>query len=192
MTGSMLELPERVYELQKHGHDVFLHCDFIQGLNTNTEEALLYIQDVIGAQGIISTKGSTIRNANKIGLKTIQRIFIVDTLSLTKSIENCKTTKPNAVEIMPGIMPSIIKQLVEEIEFPIIAGGLIQTREMRKLQFVQEQVQFQQVIMKYGYKKKKECNLVIELKNVSKVYKNAEETAVKGVSVHIKKGEFLF
>ena len=29
---------------------------------------------------------------------------------------------------MPGIMPSIIKQLVEEIEFPI-AGGLIQTRE---------------------------------------------------------------
>ncbi len=37
MTGSMLELPERVYELQKHGHDVFLHCDFIQGLNTNTE-----------------------------------------------------------------------------------------------------------------------------------------------------------
>ena len=62
-------------------------------------------------------------------IKTIQRIFIVDTLSLTKSIENCKTTKPNAVEIMPGIMPSIIKQLAEEIEFPIIAGGLIQTRE---------------------------------------------------------------
>ena len=75
MTGSMLELPS-VYELQKHGHDVFLHCDFIQGLNTNTEEALLYIQDVIGAQGIISTKGSTIRNANKIGLKTIQRILL--------------------------------------------------------------------------------------------------------------------
>ena len=114
----------------------------------------MYIQDVIGAQGIISTKGSTIRNANKIGLKTIQRIFIVDTLSLTKSIENCKTTKPNAVEIMPGIMPSIIKQLVEEIEFPIIAGGLIQTREDAE-KFVQEQVQFQQVIMKYGYKKKK-------------------------------------
>ena len=30
---------------------------------------------------------------------------------------------------MPGIMPSIIKQLAEEIKFPIIAGGLIQTRE---------------------------------------------------------------
>ncbi|MBR9668819.1 glycerol-3-phosphate ABC transporter ATP-binding protein [Bacillus cereus] len=40
-------------------------------------------------------------------------------------------------------------------------------------------------------RRKKECNLVIELKNVSKVYKNAEETAVKGVSVHIKKGEFF-
>ncbi|NCA65206.1 sn-glycerol-3-phosphate ABC transporter ATP-binding protein UgpC [Bacillus sp. PIC28] len=40
-------------------------------------------------------------------------------------------------------------------------------------------------------RRKKECNLVIELKNVSKVYKNAEETAVKGISVHIKKGEFF-
>ncbi|PGA20909.1 glycerol-3-phosphate ABC transporter ATP-binding protein [Bacillus thuringiensis] len=40
-------------------------------------------------------------------------------------------------------------------------------------------------------RRKKECNLVIELKNVSKVYKNAEETVVKGVSVHIKKGEFF-
>ncbi|PEW09860.1 glycerol-3-phosphate ABC transporter ATP-binding protein [Bacillus cereus] len=40
-------------------------------------------------------------------------------------------------------------------------------------------------------RRKKECNLVIELKNVSKVYKNAEETAIKGVSVHIKKGEFF-
>ncbi|KEK23329.1 glycerol-3-phosphate responsive antiterminator [Bacillus gaemokensis] len=129
MTGSMLELPEHVYELQKNGHDVFLHCDFIQGLNTNTEEALLYIHEVIGAQGIISTKGSTIRNANKIGLKTIQRIFVVDTLSLTKSIENCKLTRPSAVEIMPGIMPSIIKKLAEKLEFPIIAGGLIQTKE---------------------------------------------------------------
>ncbi|PFJ18084.1 glycerol-3-phosphate ABC transporter ATP-binding protein [Bacillus cereus] len=45
--------------------------------------------------------------------------------------------------------------------------------------------------MKYGYKKKKECNLVIELKNVLKVYKNAKETAVKGVSVHVKRGEFF-
>ncbi|PIE93478.1 glycerol-3-phosphate ABC transporter ATP-binding protein [Bacillus fungorum] len=40
-------------------------------------------------------------------------------------------------------------------------------------------------------RRKKECNLVIELKDVSKVYKNAAETAVKGVSVHIKKGEFF-
>ena len=153
----------------------------------------MYIQDVIGAQGIISTKGSTIRNANKIGLKTIQRIFIVDTLSLTKSIENCKTTKPNAVEIMPGIMPSIIKQLVEEIEFPIIAGGLIQTREDAEIAIRAGA----SAISTSHYEvwiqeEKKECNLVIELKNVSKVYKNAEETAVKGVSVHIKKGEFFF
>ncbi|MGG3562362.1 glycerol-3-phosphate responsive antiterminator [Neobacillus rhizosphaerae] len=129
MTGTMLQLPEQVYELKKHNHEVFLHCDFIQGLNPNTKEAIDYIQDVICPDGIISTKGSTIRNANKVGLKTIQRIFVLDTLSLTKSIESCLATKPDAVEIMPGLMPTIISRLVEELPYPIIAGGLIHSKE---------------------------------------------------------------
>lgn len=40
-------------------------------------------------------------------------------------------------------------------------------------------------------RRKKECNFVIELKNVLKVYKNVEEIVVKGVLVYIKKGEFF-
>ncbi|MGF9964385.1 glycerol-3-phosphate responsive antiterminator [Bacillus rhizoplanae] len=132
MTGSMIHLPEQVYELKKNNHEVFLHCDFIHGLNPNTKEAMEYIQEVICPDGIISTKGSTIRNANKVGLKTIQRIFVLDTLSLTKSIEICQSTKPNAVEVMPGIMPKIISKLVAELPFPIIAGGLIHTKEEAK------------------------------------------------------------
>lgn len=129
MTGSMIELPEQVYELKKHDHEVYLHCDFIQGLNPNSKEAMDYIYEVICPDGIISTKGSTIRNANKVGLKTIQRIFVLDTLSLTKSIESCLTNKPHAVEIMPGLMPTIISRLVKEIPFPIIAGGLIHSKD---------------------------------------------------------------
>lgn len=129
MTGSMLQLPEQVYVLKKNDHEVFLHCDFIQGLNPNTKEAIDYIYEVIGPDGIISTKGSTIRNANKVGLKTIQRIFVLDTLSLTKSIESCQSNKPDAVEIMPGLMPTIISKLVKELPFPIIAGGLIHSKE---------------------------------------------------------------
>ncbi|MGL5578401.1 MAG: glycerol-3-phosphate responsive antiterminator, partial [Fusobacteriaceae bacterium] len=31
----------------------------------------------------------------------------------------------DAVEILPGVMPKIIKKLSEEIDTPLIAGGLI-------------------------------------------------------------------
>lgn len=129
MTGSMLQLPEQVYELKKNDHQVFLHCDFIQGLNPNSKEAMEYIYEVICPDGIISTKGSTIRNAKRTGLKSIQRIFILDTLSLTKSIESCQSSKPDAVEIMPGLMPTIISRVVKELPFPVIAGGLIHSKE---------------------------------------------------------------
>ena len=35
----------------------------------------------------------------------------------------------DAIEILPGVMPKIIKQIVEISTLPIIAGGLIQDKE---------------------------------------------------------------
>ena len=38
--------------------------------------------------------------------------------------------RPDAVEIMPGIIPRVIKRIKSEIpEIPIIAGGLIESKE---------------------------------------------------------------
>jgi glycerol uptake operon antiterminator len=36
-----------------------------------------------------------------------------------------KSSRPDAVEVMPGIIPKIIDKLSMELNYPIIAGGLI-------------------------------------------------------------------
>lgn len=36
---------------------------------------------------------------------------------------------PDAVEILPGLMPKIIKKLCSTVNVPIIAGGLISDKE---------------------------------------------------------------
>ena len=57
------------------------------------------------------------------------RIFLIDTSSLKNSIKHIKDSKPDAIEIMPGIAPEIVKTLREHVEQPIILGGLIWNKE---------------------------------------------------------------
>lgn len=94
---------------------------------------------------------------------------------------------------MPGIMPSIIKQLAEEIEFPIIAGGLIQTREDAEIAIRAGA----SAISTSHYEvwiqeEKKECNFVIELKNVSKVYKMQKRQRLRVYRFTLRRASFCF
>ena len=59
---------------------------------------------------------------------TIQRIFLIDGNALKKGIEIAHSCKPDAIEVLPGIMPTIIDRLTKLTPLPIIAGGLISNR----------------------------------------------------------------
>ncbi len=59
---------------------------------------------------------------------TVQRFFIIDSHSTDTTIETAKNTKPDMIEIMPGIATKVISKLKETITVPIIAGGLIETK----------------------------------------------------------------
>ncbi|ERN53582.1 glycerol-3-phosphate responsive antiterminator [Alkalihalophilus marmarensis] len=125
LNGTMLDLPERVFRLQQKNKEVYLHVDLISGVQAQSIEGMTYIAEVIQPDGIISTKTQAINHAKKLGLKTVQRIFLIDSHALNKSIEACLKTKPDAVEAMPALMPRVIKELKEKLPFPIVAGGLI-------------------------------------------------------------------
>jgi glycerol uptake operon antiterminator len=109
-----------------HGKKLLLHADLIEGLK-NDEYAAEYLSQVIKPAGIVSTRAGVITKTKQNGLLAIQRIFLLDTNALDKSYELLKRTKPDYIEVMPGVMPHIIAEVYEQTGIPIFAGGLIRT-----------------------------------------------------------------
>jgi glycerol uptake operon antiterminator len=128
LTGSIFNLQEIVNHIKNHGKSVYIHVDLIEGFSRDAC-ALKYINENIKPDGIITTKSNLIRAAKEMGLFSIQRLFMLDELSLESGINSIKTIRPDAVEILPGIMPKVTKTISTEVKIPIITGGLISDKE---------------------------------------------------------------
>ncbi|AEH52761.1 glycerol-3-phosphate responsive antiterminator [Heyndrickxia coagulans] len=128
LTGDLLNTSEYLEQLRKAGKHIFIHMDFIEGLS-NARSAVKFIAQKWKPTGIITTKHSLIKYAKDEKLMTIQRIFLIDKSAVQKGIDTSKTCSPDAIEVLPGLMPNIIDQLTRKVKFPIIAGGLIESKE---------------------------------------------------------------
>lgn len=124
LCGSIFNLKEMVDRAKGAGKTVFIHVDLIEGFSRDAV-ALTYINEKIHPDGIISTKNSQLKAAKQMGLLTVQRLFIVDSMSIETTVKAAQSAMPDAVEVMPGIMPVIIERLSAMIDIPLIAGGLI-------------------------------------------------------------------
>ena len=104
------------------------HVDLINGLGSR-EIAVDFIRENTQADGIISTKPALIRRGNELGLFTVHRYFLIDSMAL----ENIKSPQPG---IRPGcdrgasrMMPDIIRKICQNFRIPVIAGGLISDKK---------------------------------------------------------------
>ncbi|MEB1807517.1 MAG: glycerol-3-phosphate responsive antiterminator [Bacillaceae bacterium] len=107
---------------------LLLHADLVQGLKNDEYAAQFLCQDIRPA-GLISTRKSVVLSAKKSGLIAIQRLFLLDSIALETSYKLLEITKPDFIEVLPGVMPHIITEVFEETKIPIIAGGLIRKKE---------------------------------------------------------------
>lgn len=103
---------------------VLIHFDLIQGLKAD-EYGMEYLIREVKPDGILSTRGNIITLARKNNLLAIQRMFLLDSLALDHNIKLIERSQPDCVEVLPGLMPSIVEQIKQETNLPIIAGGLI-------------------------------------------------------------------
>ncbi len=124
LCGSIFNLKNCVSRAKENNKIIFIHVDLIEGFSRDSV-ALRYINDEIKPDGIISTKNNLLKAASSLGLLTVQRIFIIDSLSIDTAVKASQMINPDAVEIMPGIMPRITKQISSSLEVPVIVGGLI-------------------------------------------------------------------
>lgn len=128
LTGSVFNIENIVNRVKSENKSIYIHIDLLDGFSRDIV-SLRYINENIKPDGIITTKSSLIKAAKEMKLFTIQRLFMIDSLSLDTGIRSIKSTKPDAVEIMPGIMPKITKIIHESTRIPAIAGGLIIDKE---------------------------------------------------------------
>lgn len=124
----LVQLEDIVNELKSHNKKVLVHIDLIKGLAAN-EFGAIYLIQKLHIDGIISTKQPAILMAKKRGVIAIQRIFLMDSLSLDKSLEVVKKVQPDYLEILPAISNNILTTIINRTQLKVFCGGLIQSTE---------------------------------------------------------------
>lgn len=114
--------------VKANGKKALLHADLIEGLK-NDEYAAEYLCQIVKPAGLISTRAGVIAKTKQNGLLAIQRLFLLDSSALDKSYRLLERTRPDFVEVLPGVIPHMIREVYERTNVPVFAGGLIRTTE---------------------------------------------------------------
>ncbi|MCZ0689202.1 glycerol-3-phosphate responsive antiterminator [[Ruminococcus] gnavus] len=129
--GDVCTIPEILERIKAAGKKAMVHIDLIAGLSAK-EISVEFIARQTRADGIITTKPALVRRAKELGIFVVLRFFVIDSLAL-KNIENlemqCGTSRPDFIEVLPGVMPKVLGRIAKVSRIPMIAGGLITEKE---------------------------------------------------------------
>ena len=130
--GDVCSIPDIIDRIKASGRVAMVHMDLVAGL-AQKDEAVDYIRFRTRADGIITTRANLIRHAKEVGLATVLRFFILDSMALSnieKQAHLGRSAQPDLIEILPGvIVPKVMRRICKMSRVPVIAGGLIHDRE---------------------------------------------------------------
>ena len=126
--GTICTIGDIVQRLKDHGKIAIVHADLISGLSTK-EVVVDFIHQNTKADGIISTKSSIVKRAMDVGMIAGQRTFLIDSMALEMTKKQLTVLRPDFMEIMPGVMPKILKTVRTYTDIPLVAGGLISDKK---------------------------------------------------------------
>lgn len=127
LSADIFDLTDLAKKAHAHGKKVFLHMDLAEGVGKDGS-GVKFVKGC-GIDGIITTRASLIKQAKDNGVLCVQRFFMVDSHSVGTATESIRSARPDMIEIMPGIASKTIRCLSHDLSVPIIAGGLLETKE---------------------------------------------------------------
>lgn len=101
LCGNIFNLQEIVERANRCGKDIYVHVDLIEGFSRDAV-SLRYIAEKVHPTGIISTKSSQIKIAKELGLSAIQRLFIIDSLSMRTAAKTTGCSPPRRWKSCPA------------------------------------------------------------------------------------------
>lgn len=125
--GNIETIPTIVKKLKDKDKIVFVHENLVEGLSSSHFSSS-FIKKYTDADGIITLRAQNAYEARKIGLCTVFRFFLLDSLSYESVKDTIKTTSSDILEVLPGIMPKMIGEISKRYPTPLVAGGLIRDK----------------------------------------------------------------
>lgn len=125
--GDVCSISDIVDRVKTAGKLAVVHIDLITGLSAK-EVAVDFLRSNTRADGVISTRPALIQRAKELGLFTLLRVFVIDSSALSSAL-NAKQLRPDAVDILPGLMPDIIRTIREKTGLCVLTGGLITQKQ---------------------------------------------------------------
>jgi glycerol uptake operon antiterminator len=129
--GELAELPLLLSKLDQppfKERPVLLHIDLVNGLS-NDESGLRYVATLERIDGIITVRHHLAPLARKLGLMSVVRLFLQDGRAVERGLAVIDKSKPDAVEVLPGVAFLQVPERFAHLPIPCIAGGLIRTPE---------------------------------------------------------------
>lgn len=126
--GDICNIGEIVKQIKEADKIAMVHIDLVAGLG-GKEIAVDFVKNHTEADGIISTKPSMIKRARELSLYTTLRVFVLDSMAFENIEKQMSVARPDIIEILPGLMPKVIRRVCKLVKVPVIAGGLISDKE---------------------------------------------------------------
>lgn len=125
--GDICSIGRIVGSIKAAGKIAIVHADLITGLS-GKEISVDFLHATTQADGIISTRANMLQRAKELGMMTIFRVFVIDSMALD-SLLSMKNLRPDAIDVLPGLMPSVIRKVRQYTGFPVLTGGLITEKQ---------------------------------------------------------------
>lgn len=126
--GDICSISDIVDAVKSSGKIAMVHLDLIAGLSSK-EIAVDFLKKYTKADGIITTKPVMVKRARELGLYTILRLFLIDSMAYENIDRQVKSAKPDLIEVLPALMPKIVAKVCNISSIPVIAGGLVSDKE---------------------------------------------------------------
>lgn len=126
--GNVLNITGLVERIKDAGKLALVHLDLVDGLAMR-DISVDFLAKETRADGIITTRPQLARRAKSAGLISLQRFFLLDSLALQNMHKQLEQDCCDLIEVLPGVMPKLIRQIAATTKKPVVAGGLISDKE---------------------------------------------------------------
>ena len=126
--SSLMELPFIVRRCRNAKKALFLYPELIEGLG-HSPASIEFLAQYARPTGIVSTKKQILNTAASLGLLTVFQIFMIDTQAFGTGVRNAQKLRCDAIEVMPGAIPNIVREVCALVDKPVLCAGLVKTAE---------------------------------------------------------------